>query len=120
MGDRSPRSRRSKGQTRALYDADKWSAVATFRFALRQARVDADRKTGSGLDAGETPSYAVLNLSAEIPLAAGLAVRLGAENVLDRAYANHLNRASLFDVDQVRVNEPGRSVWVKLSWNRTG
>ena len=37
-------------------------------------------------------------------------------NVFDRTYANHLNRASAFDPNAVRVNEPGRTLWLRVGW----
>jgi iron complex outermembrane receptor protein len=38
------------------------------------------------------------------------------DNLFDHAYANHLNRGNLFDPDPVRINEPGRTFWARLSW----
>ena len=40
----------------------------------------------------------------------------GVDNVFDRNYANHLNRGNLFDPQPVRINEPGRTFWVRLAW----
>jgi iron complex outermembrane receptor protein len=103
-----------QGRIRLDLEADRWSGAATLRYALRQTRVDDDPSLGSGLDAGETPGYVILDLLAASRLADGLELQLGVENVFDRLYADHLNRSSLFDVDQVRVNEPGRTFWVRL------
>lgn len=38
--------------------------------------------------------------------------RAGIDNLFDRSYAEHLNRANLdpFNPDPVQVNEPGRSL----------
>ncbi len=95
---------------------DRWSATATARFADRQERVDADPSTGSGLDAGPTAGWTVLDLAGGHDVAAGVRLEAGVDNLLDRTYATHLNRASLFDPVPVRVHEPGRTVWVRLSW----
>ena len=69
---------------------------------------------------GETPGYAVFDLSGSYTLPAGLSVQAGVENVFDELYADHLNRANPFDPDQVRVNEAGRTLWVKLRWRNGG
>ena len=38
----------------------------------------------------------------------------GVDNLFDKEYAQHLNRASAFDPVQVQVNEPGLSAWIRL------
>lgn len=95
---------------------DRWSASATARFADRQERVDDDPSAGSGLDAGPTPGWTVLDLAAGVDVAGGVRLEAGVDNLLGRSYATHLNRASLFDPVPVRVHEPGRTAWVRLSW----
>lgn len=104
------------GRVGAVLIRHRWSASATARFADRQDRVDDDPSTGSGLDAGPTPGWTVLDLAAGVALAEGLRLEGGVDNLLDRTYATHLNRASLFDPVPVRVHEPGRTIWVRLSW----
>lgn len=91
-------------------------AGGTLRWALDQHRVDADPATGSGLDAGPTAGWVVLDLTGGVDLGQGFAVAVGLANALDRTYATHLNRASLFDPEPVRVNEPGRTWWLRLRW----
>ncbi len=78
--------------------------------------MDDDPLTGSGQDLGETAGYGVLDLSARIRVLRSLALVAGADNVFNRAYANHLNRGNLFDPYPVRINEPGRTFWIRLSW----
>jgi iron complex outermembrane receptor protein len=92
-----------------------WTLGGAIRFAARQTRVDDDPLTGSGLDVGQTPGFAVLDLYGSRRLGRDGQLRFGIDNVFDRAYAQHLNKANAFDVTQVRVKEPGRSVWMKLS-----
>ena len=83
---------------------------------LEQDRVDDDPRTGTGLDFGPTAGYAVVDLSTTYRIGQGLAVVAGIDNALDDTYANHLNRGNLFDPDPIRVNEPGRTAWVRLRW----
>ena len=45
---------------------------------------------------------------------------MGVENVFDELYSNHLNRANLFDPEQVRIHEPGRTFWVKVRFRAGG
>ncbi len=105
-----------QGRLRGEFDRGAWHASATLRYALEQTRVDDDPATGSGLDAGETPGYTVFDLGGRYTLGNGLSLQVGVENVFDELYADHLNRANPFDPEQVRVNEPGRTWWLKLRW----
>ncbi len=109
-----------RGAIGAGWAAVRWSAAGTLRWAARQSRVDDDPATGSGVDAGPTPGWAVLDLDGSVDLGGGLRLQLGLENAFDRTYATHLNRASLFDPDPVRVNEPGRTWWLRLRWRSSG
>jgi iron complex outermembrane receptor protein len=97
------------------YSRAAWQAGARVRAAARQSRVDTDPTTGSGLDAQKTPAWAVLDLHGSYMVNESVSIDLGIDNVFDRDYAQHLNRANSFDPTQVQVNEPGRSAWLKLT-----
>lgn len=102
--------------TQVSYQADGWQAGVVWQGATRQRRVDDDPMIGSGLDAQQTPGWMVLNLYGQFKMGQHWQWDVGLDNVFDRDYAQHLNRASAFDVTQVQVNEPGRSAWVRLSY----
>ena len=97
------------------YHAHKWQAGARVNASAKQTRVDDDPRTGSGLDSGETPGWAVMNLYGSYRFTDAIALDAGIDNLFDKTYANHLNRASAFDPTQIQVNEPGRSLWVRLT-----
>lgn len=98
----------------------RWGASGVIRWAAAQTRVDDDPMTGSGLDVGETPGWAIFNLSGEVDLGAGFQILAGVDNALDRAYAYHLNRDNFFDPGPVQINEPGRVFWLRLRWSGSG
>ena len=97
------------------YTASKWEAGARVRFAAEQTRVDDDPLTGSGLDTGETDGWAVVDLYGRYRINDRVSLDAGIDNLFDKEYAQHLNRASAFDPVQVQVNEPGISAWIKVS-----
>lgn len=97
------------------YSNTDWSAGGRVRAAARQSRVDMDPTVGSGLDAQKTPAWAVLDLYGSYQVSDGISIDFGVDNVFDRDYAQHLNRANSFDPTQVQVDEPGRSAWLKFS-----
>ena len=85
----------------------------TVRYATRQSRVDTNPATGTGRDVGKTAGYAVMDLRTVVTPADGFEISAGVTNLFDTTYANHLNRSNSFDPVEVRVNEPGRSVFVR-------
>lgn len=98
------------------WQGEQVNAFGRVRAATRQNRVDDDPLTGTGLDTRATPGWAVLDLGLRYELNDQWRLDGGIDNLLDRQYAQHLNRSSAFDVEQVQVNEPGRSAWLKLAW----
>ena len=82
--------------------------------ALKQSRVDSNPMMGSGRDAGETAGYATVDLFASVTAMEDTKIKIGVSNLFDKFYANHLNRESLNDATTVRVNEPGRSFYIRL------
>ncbi|HQZ30409.1 MAG TPA: TonB-dependent receptor [Arenimonas sp.] len=95
--------------------AGEWKARA--RGASRQDRVDDSVASGSGLDAGPTPGFGVIDLGWSRQFGKHR-LRLDVTNVLDRTFAEHLNRANQdpFNPDPVQVNEPGRGVSLAWEW----
>ena len=108
------------GNVSAGWAQSRWSATGIVRWAAKQTRVDDNPMTGSGIDAGPTPGWVVLDLAATVEIGAGFGLQAGVANVFDRTYANHLNRASAFDPAAVRVNEPGRTLWLRVRWQGNG
>jgi iron complex outermembrane receptor protein len=92
-----------------------WDLGGRLRVVDNQTRVDDDPTIGSGLDAGETSGFAVLDLNGRYALNKQVDVSLGVDNVFDRTYAEHLNRSNDFDPVQVQITEPGRNIWLRLS-----
>ncbi|MFZ5578859.1 MAG: TonB-dependent copper receptor [Pseudomonadota bacterium] len=97
------------------YSASNWHAGGRVRFAAQQHETD----TASGLDTVETPEYAVLDLYGSYRLTRTTTLKAGVDNVFDRLYAEHVNRAfsytdgGIFATNE-RIYEPGRTVWARL------
>lgn len=83
------------------------------RWAARAEAIDEQ----SGLDTRETAGYAVLDLNAGYDINRNWRLEAGVDNVFDRTYAQHVNRAysSVFGDPTTRINEPGRTVWARLT-----
>lgn len=91
-----------------------WIFGANVRLVDEQTRVD-DDVTGSGLDFGPTKGFVLLNLYGSMKLGKQGNLKFGIDNVMDKTYAEHLNKPNAFDPSPIQVNEPGRSVWSRVS-----
>ncbi|TVR49290.1 MAG: TonB-dependent receptor [Planctomycetota bacterium] len=68
-------------------------------------------------DVGPSSTWATVSLRGHWDPAPAFRLRVGIDNLFDRAYAHHLSQENIFDEsDSERVNEPGRSFWIAGSW----
>ena len=100
-----------EGTVGLSYQRTAWQAGVDVRMVDEQDRVD----LASGQDAQKTPGYAVVNLHGEVRLPARLKLKLGVDNLLDKTFAEHINRKDSTTGEAILVNEPGRSVWARVS-----
>jgi iron complex outermembrane receptor protein len=104
----------------ASYEHGRWSVGGLLRGVHRQNRVATDEGNVIARDLGPTAGFATLSLNAAYRISDHLRASVGVDNVFDRAYAEHLNLAGSadfgFPADPVRINEPGRTAWLKLDY----
>ncbi|QCU72710.1 TonB-dependent copper receptor [Luteimonas yindakuii] len=103
----------------AAWDNGSWSAGMLLRSVAVQERVAPGYGNVVGQDIGTSPGFATLAVNAGYRLGSTMRVSAGIDNLFDRAYSEHLNLAGNADfgypADAVRINEPGRTAWVKLN-----
>lgn len=101
------------------YEAQAWSAGLLLRGVARQNRFALNQGNIVGQDLGPTPGFLVVSLNAGWKPAKGWQITSGVDNLFDRAYAEHISRnANLipgYAVESIRVNEPGRIIWLKAA-----
>ncbi|VFR20148.1 Outer membrane receptor proteins, mostly Fe transport [plant metagenome] len=99
------------------YDDGTWSAGALWRLVAPQRRVATGVGNVVGKDFGPSAGFGILSLNAGLAVNKQVSLAIGVDNVLDKAYSEHLNLAGDagfgFPAD-TRINEPGRSVWARL------
>jgi len=104
----------------AAYDNKRWSVGALLRVVSAQDRVSPGYGNVVGQDLAPTPGFAVFSLNGGYRFTQRLQLAAGIDNLFDRTYAEHLNLAGNsafgYPADPVRINEPGRSAWLKINY----
>ena len=101
------------GKVQLDYNGTKWGAGTRVRFAAGQDRIDTAMLNAT--EVGDSSGYGVLDAYGRYALSKSTKVRFGVDNVLDKAYAEHVSRRNLDLSGTIeRVNEPGRTAWLKL------
>ncbi len=99
------------GKLQLNYTAGKWGLGTKINFAARQDRID----TLSKQEVGETPGHATLDIYGNYKINKTFSLRVGVDNILNKTYAEHASRSNLLDIQAIKVNEPGRTAWLKLT-----
>ncbi|MFZ7096222.1 TonB-dependent copper receptor [Luteimonas dalianensis] len=101
------------------YDDRRWSMGVLVRAVASQDRVAEGQGNVVGRDLGASGGFATLALNGGYRFNAQAQLTAGIDNVFDRTYSEHLNLSGSadfgFPADPVRINEPGRTLWVRLS-----
>ncbi|AUM00197.1 TonB-dependent copper receptor [Rhodocyclaceae bacterium] len=100
------------------WDNGTWSAGALWRLVAAQNRVDPGKGNIAGQDVGETSGFGVFSINGGYRMNKRVKITAGIDNLFDKKYAEHLSRSGAaipgYEAD-TRVNEPGRSMWVKAA-----
>ena len=108
------------GRLSLIYTRPTWSAAALVRLVAAQNRFAIGQGNIVGQDLGRSPGFGLLSLNGSWRPTAALRLSAGIDNVFDRTYAEHISRAGAAVAGYtttMRVNEPGRSVWLKVDFN---
>ncbi|SDS95911.1 iron complex outermembrane recepter protein [Halopseudomonas litoralis] len=102
------------------YARDNWSAGALWRVVAAQSRTADGKGNVTSKDFGDAAGFGVLSLNAAYRFSTEVTGSVGVDNLLDKAYAEHLNLAgngSFGFPAETRINEPGRTLWAKLDFS---
>lgn len=105
-------------------EGEAWSAGLLIRGVARQDRFALNQGNIVGQDLGASAGFGVVSLNAGWKPVAGWLITGGVDNLFNRAYAEHISRSTSaipgYAVQSVRVNEPGRILWLKASFTFGG
>jgi iron complex outermembrane receptor protein len=120
--DRKPLARQPapEGSLGLYYDNGALSLGALARIVGSQNRIDLGWGSivSSSMDLGPTGGFSIFSLNAGYRLRNGVVLAAGVDNLFDRTYAEHISQGGVAIPDFVqtlRLNEPGRTAWAKLS-----
>lgn len=107
-----------EGRIGVQYVTDRLSIGALTRLVAAQDRFAVNQGNIVGQDLGPTASFGVFSLNAAWRVTRGVALTAGADNLFDTTYAEFISRnGSMVPgfTTTTRVNEPGRTLWIKLA-----
>lgn len=99
------------------YDTGVWSVGGLWRLAAPQHRVAVGEGNIVGQDLGPSAGFGVFSLNGGYRIDRATTLSAGIDNLFDKTYAEHVNAANaglVGYVNTVQVNEPGRTLWLKL------
>jgi iron complex outermembrane receptor protein len=99
-----------KGRLGLRYDSGRIMGEVEGVFAGEQSRIDTDLREAN------TPGYGLLNLKAGFNFR-GYTLRVGLDNVFDKHYFEYLSYQRDPFRSNLRVMEPGRNIYVSLSFS---
>lgn len=106
------------------YAADNWSVGSLVRVVDRQNRYHINTGNIVGKDLGPAAGFAVYSLNASWRATDSILFSAGVDNLFDKTYAEFVSRASGNGmgggipgfIQTERVNEPGRTIWLKVQF----
>ncbi|MGI4985566.1 MAG: TonB-dependent copper receptor [Janthinobacterium lividum] len=106
-----------EGRLALRYRHGRAEAGALWRVAASQHRLAVGQGNVAGRDLGASHGFGVLSLHAAYAVSKTARISVGVDNVLNKRYAAHLNKAgsAAFGYPATtRFDDPGRAAWAKL------
>ncbi|MBU9308238.1 TonB-dependent copper receptor [Burkholderia multivorans] len=117
-GDPLPQMPPLEARVGLEYTRGAWSAGGVWRVVAPQHRYALNEGNVVGKDFGPSAGFGVLSLHAQYNVSKTVQISVGVDNLLNKAYAEHLNLAGNAGFGypaNAPVNEPGRTAWVRVS-----
>lgn len=114
-----------EGRVGLAYDDKVWSYGALLRLVAAQDRYDLNKGNIAGKDLGASSGFSIFSLNAGWRPNKKTLVSAGVDNLFNITYAEFISRAASNGMGgalpgyatTTRVNEPGRTLWMKASFS---
>ncbi|CAB1219996.1 TonB-dependent copper receptor [Acinetobacter bouvetii] len=107
-----------EGRVNLRYVQDRYTLGALWRVVAAQNRISKDQGNIVGYDLGKSSGFGTLSLNGTYHVSEGLDLSVGIDNVLDKTYNEHLNKAGSaafgFAAEE-QFNNIGRNYWARIS-----
>ena len=107
-----------EGRFNLRYVQDKYSLGLLFRAVAKQDRISLNQGNIVGYDMAESKGFTTLAVNASYNIQKDLSLAVGIDNVLDKTYTEHLNKAGSSGfgfASNEQFNNTGRNYWARLS-----
>ncbi|WP_279723025.1 TonB-dependent copper receptor [Acinetobacter baumannii] len=107
-----------EGRLNIRYVADKYNLGLLWRAVAEQSRVSLHQGNIVGYDLKPSKGFSTLSLNGSYNLRKDIDVSVGIDNVLDKTYTEHLNKAGSAGfgfASEEQFNNIGRNYWVRMS-----
>ncbi|MDQ9887577.1 TonB-dependent copper receptor [Acinetobacter pittii] len=107
-----------EGRLNIRYVADKYNLGLLWRAVAEQNRVSLHQGNIVGYDLKPSKGFSTLSLNGSYNLRKDIDVSVGIDNVLDKTYTEHLNKAGNAGfgfASEEQFNNIGRNYWVRMS-----
>ncbi|MCG9512482.1 TonB-dependent copper receptor [Acinetobacter pittii] len=107
-----------EGRLNIRYVADKYNLGLLLRAVAEQNRVSLHQGNIVGYDLKPSKGFSTLSLNGSYNLRKDIDVSVGIDNVLDKTYTEHLNKAGSAGfgfASEEQFNNIGRNYWVRMS-----
>ncbi|OTG66820.1 TonB-dependent copper receptor [Acinetobacter sp. ANC 4470] len=107
-----------EGRFNLRYVQDKYTFGMLWRVVAKQDRISLNQGNIVGYDMNESKAFSTLALNASYNLIKDVDVAVGVDNVLDKTYTEHLNKAGSSGfgfASNEQFNNTGRNYWARIS-----
>ena len=107
-----------EGRFNLRYVQDKYTLGMLWRVVAKQDRISLNQGNIVGYDMNESKAFSTLALNASYHLMQDIDVAVGVDNVLDKTYTEHLNKAGSSGfgfASNEQFNNTGRNYWARIS-----
>ena len=107
-----------EGRFNLRYVQDKYTLGMLWRVVAKQDRISLNQGNIVGYDMNESKAFSTLALNASYNLMQNVDVAVGVDNVLDKTYTEHLNKAGSSGfgfASNEQFNNTGRNYWARIN-----
>ena len=107
-----------EGRLNLRYVQDKYSLGLLWRAVAKQDRISLNQGTIVGYDMKESAGFSTLSINAGYNIQKDLNLAVGIDNLLDKTYTEHLNKAGSSGfgfASNEQFNNTGRNYWARIS-----